>query len=127
MVNIYIAYDLESNLNNFDPALENCLFGAVKLTKNSNIDKYKYAGYGIGFDSKGTYLFSDGSFGQNVIIFGADMSSSLNANNEINNILVLAKDFTQGINGTTIYAEKRYSINFTKTKVNFLSKFTLYW
>ena len=49
IVNIYIVYDLESNLNNFDPSLENCLFGAVKLTKNSNIDQYKYIEYGIGF------------------------------------------------------------------------------
>ena len=29
-----------------------------------------------------------------------------------NNILVLGKDFVQGINGTKIYAEKLYSINF---------------
>ena len=41
IVNIYIVYDLEANLNNFDPALENCLFAAVKITKNSNGDKYK--------------------------------------------------------------------------------------
>ena len=38
-VNIYTAYDLKSILNNFDPTLQNCLFGAVKLTKNSDIDK----------------------------------------------------------------------------------------
>ena len=81
------------------------MFGAVK--------------YGVGFDSKGTFLFSDGSFGQNVIIFGADMSSSIHANNKISNILVLGKQFIQGINGTTIYAEKNYLINFTKTKVKF--------
>ena len=40
-INIYIAYDLKSNFNNFVPTLEDCLFGAVKLTKNSDIDKYK--------------------------------------------------------------------------------------
>ena len=39
------------------------------------------------------------------------MSSSLHANNRANNILVLGKDFIQGINGTTIYAEKMYSTN----------------
>ena len=32
--------------------LENFLLNAVKLTKNSNIDKYKYSGYGSGFDRK---------------------------------------------------------------------------
>ena len=119
IVNIYIVHDLESTLNNFVPALENCLLGVVKLTKNSDIDKYKYIGYGIGFDSKGTFLFPNSSFGQNVIIFGADMSNSVHANNKLNNILLLGKDFIQGINGTTIYAGKTYSINFTKSRARF--------
>ena len=47
------------------------------------------------------------------------LSSSVNANNRANNILVLGKDFIQGINGTTIYAEKMYSTNFTVTNKNF--------
>ena len=33
------------------------------------------------------------------------------------NILILGKGFTQGLDNTTIYAEKRYSINFTKTNI----------
>ena len=37
----------------------------------------------------------------------------MHANNKVNNILVFGKDFIQGINGTTIYAEKLYSTNFT--------------
>ena len=36
-----------------------------------------------------------------------------------NNILVLGKDFVQGINDTTIYAEKMYSINFTENNRKF--------
>ena len=98
--------------------LENCLFGAVKLTKNPDIDKYKYSGYGIGFDRRGEFSFGDG-FGQNVIIFWADMSSSVHANNKLRSMLVLHKDFTQGIDNTTIYAEKLYSVNFTKTNTKF--------
>ena len=47
------------------------------------------------------------------------MSSSSHANNKKNNILVLGKDFAQGINGTTIYAEKLYSINFTENNKKF--------
>ena len=35
---------------------------------------------------------------------------------EKNNILVLGKDFTQGLNNTTIDAEKVYSINFKFNK-----------
>ena len=42
------------------------------------------------------------------------MRSSSHANNKKNNIFVLGKDFVQGINGTTIYAEKLHSINFTE-------------
>ena len=41
-VNMYIAYDLKSTLTyDEDITLENCLFGAVKLTKNADISKYK--------------------------------------------------------------------------------------
>ena len=50
VVNIYIAYELSKTFNiNSYQTLENCLFGAVNLTKNDDIDKYKYSGYGIGF------------------------------------------------------------------------------
>ena len=117
ILNIYIVYDLDSNLNNFDPTLQNCLFGAINLTKTSDIDKYKYSSYGIGFDSKGSFSNPTGSSGQNAIIFGADMSSSTHANNKTRNILVLGKNFIQGINGTTVYAEKMYSVNFSATKI----------
>ena len=41
------------------------LFGAVKL--NADSDKYKYFGYGIGFDSRGSFTFSN-ELGPNVII-----------------------------------------------------------
>ena len=37
-----------------------------------------------------------------------------------NNILVLGEDFVQGINGTTIYVEKMYSINFTENNEKFV-------
>ena len=51
IVNIYIVYKISKNQNiSIYPILENCLFGAVSLTKNADIDKYKYSGYGIGFD-----------------------------------------------------------------------------
>ena len=51
VVNIYIDYEISTNVNINDYlTLENFLFGAVTLTKNADIDKYKYAGYGVGFD-----------------------------------------------------------------------------
>ena len=53
IVNIYIVYELgASTSNDNDPTLKNCLFGAVTLTKNADIDKYGYSGYGIGFDRR---------------------------------------------------------------------------
>ena len=54
IVNIYIVYEISKNCSiSSYPALDNCLFGAVSLTKNADIDQYKYSGYGIGFDRKG--------------------------------------------------------------------------
>ena len=47
------------------------------------------------------------------------MSSSVHANNKTRNILVLGKEFIQGIDNIKIYAEKLYSINFTKTNTKF--------
>ena len=90
------------------------MFEVVSLAKHADIDQYKYSGYGIRFDRKGEFSFGNG-FGRNVIILGADMSSSVHATNKTQNILILGKDFTQGLANTTIYAEKLYSINFTKT------------
>ena len=106
-MNIYVVYDLKSALNyNEDMTLENCLFGAVKIFKNADIDKYKYSGYGTGFDGKGTFSFPNGSFGQNVIILGVDMSSSVHVDNNKKDILILGEDPTQGLDDTTLTAEK---------------------
>ena len=92
MVNIYIVYEISKNYNSSYTTLENCLFGAVSLTKNADIDRYKYSGYGIGFDRRREFSFGNG-LGRNCIIFGADLCSSSHANNKKNNILVLDKDF----------------------------------
>ena len=53
IVNIYIVYEINKNINiDSYPAQDNYLFGAGRLTKHSDIDHYKYSGYGIGFDRK---------------------------------------------------------------------------
>ena len=42
VVNIYIVYELgASSSHSSDPARKNSLFGAVTLTKNAEIEKYK--------------------------------------------------------------------------------------
>ena len=85
--------------------LENSLFGAVKLTKNVDIDKYKYSGYGIGFDRRGTFSVANG-FGKNVVTFREDMSSSVHVDNKKKDIVILGEGITQGLDHTTITAEK---------------------
>ena len=98
IVNIYIVYEISKSINISDyPTLENCLFGAVTLTKNADIDKYGYSGYGIGFDRHGSFSFPGTGLGRNVLIFGADMSSSTKIDNREKDILILSKDPTQGL------------------------------
>ena len=68
------------------------MLGAVALTKNVDFDKYEHCGYGTGFDGRRTFLLSDGSrLSKNVIIFGAEMSSSVHVDNRNQNFLVLGK------------------------------------
>ena len=52
VVNIYIVYELgASGSNNSDPTLKICLFGAVTLIKNADIDKYRHSDYGIEYQA----------------------------------------------------------------------------
>ena len=119
VVNIYIVYKLAaSSSHDSDHTLKDCLFGAVTLTKNADIEKYKHSGYGIGFDRRTSFSFTSGAFGQNVLIFGADMSTSIHIDNKKKDILVLGKGPTQGLE-STLTAEKMYSIIFTVTKKKF--------
>ena len=47
VVNIYRVYELgTSSSRDDDPTLKTCLFGEVTLTKNADIRKYGYSGYG---------------------------------------------------------------------------------
>ena len=75
IVNTYIVYEIDDyHPATSYPTLENCLFGVVKLTKHVDLDQYKYSGYGIGFDRKGSYSIGN-EIGKNVIILRVDMSS----------------------------------------------------
>ena len=70
VVNICILYEISKSFKISDyPKLENCSFRAVTLTKNADINKFKYSGYGIGFDRHGSFSFPDTGSGRNVIIF----------------------------------------------------------
>ena len=55
IVNIYIVYEITDYFSDSNyPTIENCWFGSDKLTQNADVNKYKYFGYGIGFDRKGS-------------------------------------------------------------------------
>ena len=95
MVNIYIVYELDKTYVQTNPTLVKCLFGAVSITKNVDIDRNKYSGYEIGFDRSGVYLLPDGSFGRNVLTFGVDMSTSCHVDNKEKDILIPGKGTTQ--------------------------------
>ena len=75
-----------------DPTLKACLSDAVTLTKNTDINKYKHSGYGIGFDRRSSISFPSGGFGQNILIFGVDMSSSAHTDNKKKTYQFLEKD-----------------------------------
>ena len=70
------------------------------MTKDADIEKYVYSGYGIGFDRKSSFSFPNDGFGQNLIMFGWDMSSSAHIDNKKKDILILGKRPIQGLEHT---------------------------
>ena len=77
----HIVFELgASGSNNSNPTLKNCLFGAITLTKTQILKN-------IGILVMELDLIEDqaspgGVFGQNVLIVGADMSSSAHIDNK---------------------------------------------
>ena len=69
--------------------------GFTKLTKNADLDKYKYSDCGIRFDSLSEFSLTNGSMSKTFVIFGVDMSSSVHINNKDKDILILAEGPTQ--------------------------------
>ena len=129
VINIYIVYKLDpiSSTRNTNHTIQNALFGAMKITKNADYSKNIYTGYGLCFDEGGEFghTVKQGNFNhttnaRNVTIFGVDRSSSTYDTTKANNIYVMGKEFVQGINDTTIYAEKIFHNNFTELRVKFV-------
>ena len=117
IINIYIVFEIKKKFDiSTCSTLKNCLFGAVSSTKNAYIVKYKYSGYRIGFQRPWFFSCSSGGAGRNVEIFGVDMSLSTKIDNK-KKTLFLGKAPTVGLEHT-LFAEKRYSTNFTENKKN---------
>ena len=120
VINLYIFYILNQQLRNWntDFTINKCWFESLEPTKNADLDEYKFSSCGIGFDSRLEFLFTDGSLGKNVIIFGADMGSSVY--NKGQDIVILGEGLTQGLDDTTLTAEAEYPINFKKSSKRFV-------
>ena len=131
VVNKYIVYKLDPLVSTRDKSftIHNALFGAMQITENAtDNDKNNYKGDGISFDERSEFghTITEGgrahtTDARNVLIFGADMNFSVHATNRANHIYLMGTGLTQGINDTTIYAEKNFYRNFT----NFSKKFVL--
>ena len=70
------------------------MFGAIKLTKSADCDKYGYNGFVNGFYARLQFSWVDGSWCKNFVIFGVDKSSSLHLHNRKKDILVLGDSTT---------------------------------
>ena len=56
---------------------------------------------------------------RNVIIFRADIGSSVHVDNKNKNILILGEGPTQWLDDTTLKSEAKYLINFTQPNKDF--------
>ena len=83
------------------------MFGFVKLAKNADLGKRSY------------YLLPDNATRKNVIIFGADVNSSVHIDNKGKDIIILGDRPTQELYNTTLTAEAIYFINFTHSNQKF--------
>ena len=85
-----------------------------------DIDKYKYSGYGTGFERKGNFPFPNGEFGCNVLIFGVDMSSSVHVDNKKKDILILDEGPKQVLDDTTLKEKKSIQSILQTLQINFV-------
>ena len=129
VVNIYIVYKLDPIDSSRDTTftIQNALFGAMQITKNTDTSKCDYKVYGIYFDERSEFghTITEGGFphtkdARNVLIFGADMSFNVHKTNRANHIYVMGTGLTQGIHDTTLYAEKNFYRNFTDPGEKFM-------
>ena len=123
VIKVYIVYKLHpiSRFRSDTYTVQNALFGGLKITKNAtDTSKHKYEGYGICFDEGGMFSMGNINNGRNVLIFGVHENSVVHSNNKANNIFTMGDGFVQGINDTTLYAEKIYSKNFSAVNEKFV-------
>ena len=110
VIRLFIVYELDtwSRDLNADFALKDCSFGAIKLNKKADPDKYSYSGYYIGLGYCSLFSLPNFDWGKNTIIFGVDNSLSVHIDNKKKYILVLGDGQTQGLDDTTITGDAKF-------------------
>ena len=77
-----------------------------------------YSSYIVAFDGKSLWSFNNDS-ARNLIKFGVDNSSSSHTDNLENDVLILGKGDSFGINRSFGAPKKKISFNFIKAKTKF--------
>ena len=127
VVKLYTVYELNTWSQELSAEFtrKDCLFGAVKVTKNATPNKCSYSGYGIEFDSRSLFPIPNIDWGKNAIIFRFDMSSSVHANNKNKDNLILGRGQTKGLDNTSLTSVAEYFISFLKIRKRNLFKSSL--
>ena len=83
-IDLYVLYTLDPQFKNLktDFKLGNSIFVSVKITKNADLDKYNYSSSDVGFGFRSEFSLTYGTMGKHVIIYGADISSSMHIDNK---------------------------------------------
>ena len=118
VVNLYFVYELNTwsrNLN-IDVTLGDYRFGASKLIKNADPDKYGYIGYGTGFDARSQSSLPIRECGKNPVIFGVDDKSPRHTVNRKKDILFLGEEPMDGLDDITIMVEAKFSVIIIKLR-----------
>ena len=84
------------------------MFRAAKLTKNADLDKYGYNGYGIEFDARSQLSLSGDEWDKNVVIFGVDSSLLVHVDNREKISQVFMKD--REMDYMILQLQKRFNI-----------------
>ena len=100
-------YKLNPQLRNLntDFTLNNFLSGSVKLSKNADLDKYKYSGYGIGLGSRSEFFLDRSKLWKTCRYFWSWYELFVHFDNKNKDNLIFGEGPTQGLDGTKLTVE----------------------
>ena len=87
--------------------LDDSLFGAVKLTKNVDLNKYEYSGYSVGYDGRSQFYCQMANVVKSCYIWSLIIPFAMLIIKKKKVILVLGEILTDGLDDTTTTAEPK--------------------